>query len=525
MSRSSLPLRRTAVAVGLLSVTLAACSGTGSDSASGSDGSDELRMAISSEMSTLDPQTVYQYDGNQVLTAAYEGLLSYSSDSSDEIVPMLAQSYDVSDDGLTYTFHLRDDVTFADGRTMTSADVKASFERLGAEDVASQMSYMVAGVSAYRTPDDTTFVVELSAPNSSFLSLVASPFGPKVIDGDVLKQYADDDAMDYLSTHTAGTGPYQLDSMTEGEEYDLVREDDYWGGEPYFATVKVSVISDAATQLLQLEGGDLDVITGQPVTTLDQYAGNSDYQVISFPTLQKADLHVKTSGTLADKTLREALRAAIDRDSLVSQVWGDYATVSDQMYPAGMVTDGTATDTWDTATADLAAAAAGKTIALGYLAGHTTDQQAAEALQAQWAAAGIDVELQTVQGNDIYSLSSSLDTAPDLMFETAFPDSTHPDTWARLFWYSDSSDGNGSLNYLAGGTTEADRLIDAGAAETDQEAAEKDYAAAGDAIHDDVSYITLADIDDAFIMSSDLTGAGHWLPLPLTLDLRELKRS
>ncbi|MCD5349752.1 ABC transporter substrate-binding protein [Kineosporia mesophila] len=527
MSPHRRPLRRNlGISAGLATVALAlaACSGGGSGSA-GARPKDALRLAISSEMPTLDPQTVYQYEGNQVLTAVYEGLLSYSSDSTDEIVPMLAKSYKLSDDGLTYTFALRDDVTFAGGRAMTSADVKASFERLAAAGVESQMAYMVAGVAKYQTPDEHTFVVRLKAPSSSFLSLVASPFGPKVIDSTVLEENKADNALEYLKTHTAGTGPYQLGSMTAGQEYDLTRRDDYWGEEPSFATVTVKVISDVATQLLQLEGGDLDIVTGQPVATLQQFAKDGDYQVQQFPTLQKANLHVKTSGTLSDMKLREALRDSIDRKTLVSQVWGDYAKVSGQMYPAGMVADGTATDTWQTATGNLATLAQGKTITLGYIAGRTADQQASEALQAQWTDAGATVELVAVQGNDIYGLSGSLDTAPDLLFETAYPDSAHPDTWARLFWYSDLTKGNGALNYLAGGTPAADRYIDRGAAATDETVAEKAYGAAGDAIHNDISYITLADIDDAFIMSKDLTGAGHWLPLSVTLDLRTLKRS
>jgi peptide/nickel transport system substrate-binding protein len=528
MKRGFSPQRRhVTVAAGLLTLTLAlaACSGASSGSGSGSDANDQLRLAISAEMPTLDPTTVYQYEGNQVLSAVYEGLLQYSPDSTDKIVPMLARSYDVSKDGLKYTFHLRDDVTFADGRKMTSKDVQASFERLAEPKVASQMAYMVAGVDKYQTPDDSTFVVTLKAPSSSFLSLVASPFGPKVIDSDVLTEHQADDAMGFLKDNTAGTGPYQLSSMTTGQEYDLKRVNDYWGGKPYFASVSVKVISDVATQLLQLQGGDLDVITGQPVTTLKQFASNPDYQVVQFPTLQKADLHVKTSGTLSDLKLREALRDSIDRTTLAGQVWGDYAKVSTQMYPAGMVPAGTATDTWQTSTGDLATLAKGKKITLGYIAGHAADQQAVEALQAQWASAGVDVELTAVQGNDVYGLSGSLDTAPDLLFETAYPDSAHPDTWARLFWYSDLTKGNGSLNYLAGGTRTADAKIDEGAAATGQTEIDADYGAAGDDIHADVSYITLADLQDAFIMKKDLTGAGHWLPMSVTLDLRTLKRS
>ncbi|MFI5937378.1 ABC transporter substrate-binding protein [Actinoplanes sp. NPDC051494] len=518
--------RRRVLAAGLLAAafTLAAC-GSGEGKAATTGPTDQLRLAVSSDLPTLDPSTVYQYEGNQVLTAVYEGLLSYSPTSSEEIVPQLAAKYTVSPDGLTYTFTLRDDVTFTGGRTMTSKDAKASFERLADEKVASQMSYMVMGVKSYATPDDQTFVVTLSAPSSSFLSLVASPFGPKIIDSDVLTKNAADSATTYLKDHTAGTGPYELAGMTKGQGYELTARAGYWGGTPGFAKVSVKVIGDAATQLLQLQGGDLDIVTGQPVATLDQFARNDAYQVVEYPTLQKAQLHLKVTGSLADVKLREALRAAIDRAAFTKQIFGTHATVSTQMYPVKNVPAETATDAWTTDPSALSALAAGKTLTLGYVSGHARDKQASEALQATWAAAGAKVELVAVQGSDIYGLSSNLGSAPDMIYETAYPDSTHPDTWSRLFWYSDTAKGNGALNYLVGGTPEADTAIDAGAAATEQATIDSDYAKAGDLVHAQASYITLADMNDSFIMRADLTGGGHWLPAPLALDLRTLKRA
>jgi peptide/nickel transport system substrate-binding protein len=509
----------------VLTVVLAACSGGSGGSAEPSGPSTTLRMALTGDLPTLDPGTVYQYEGNQVLGSVYEGLLAYASDSSSDIVPQLASSYEVSDDALTYTFTLRDDVTFASGATMTSKDVKASFERLADPKVESQMSYMVSGVESYETPDDTTFVVKLSAPSSSFLSLVASPFGPKVIDSGVLAEHADDSALEFLKTSTAGTGPYALKTYEQGQQYVLARNDTYWGDKPYFAEVSFKIIPDAATQVLQLQGGDLDVISGQPVATLDSFGGDDAYRIGEYATLQKAQLHMKVTGPLADAELRTALRSAIDRPALVEQGWNGHAEESSQMYPVDAVPEGTAADTWDVDTAPLTDLAAGKKLKLGYLADQAQDKQIASTLQAQWQSAGADVELVPVQTNDVYSLSSDLDNAPDMMFEASYPDSTHPDTWSRLFWYSDTSNGSGALNYLLGGDPNADALIDEGAGAVDQADIDAAYAAAADVIHDQASYVTLADVKDTFIMRSDITGDGHQLPCPRALDLRTLARS
>jgi peptide/nickel transport system substrate-binding protein len=521
------PAVRVVATLAATALVLSACGGAGGDGGGGSGGGGAgdttLRMAISSDPSTLDPSTVYQYEGNQILTAAYEGLLSYATDSSSDIVPALAESYEVSDDGLTYTFKLHEGVTFASGETMTSADVQQSFERLADPAVESQMSYMVMGIEGYETPDDATFVVTLSAPSSSFLSLVASPFGPKVIDGSVLDEHAADSALGYLAEHTAGTGAYQLSSMTKGDRYVLTRSDDYWGDEPFFEEVDVKVVPDAGTQLLQLQGGDLDIVSGQPIQTVDSLG--DEFTVLDLPLLQKEQLHLKVTGALADAELRTALRAAIDRDTLVTQGYGDHAAVSTQMYPIEMVPEGTAPDGWEADPSGLAAVAGDTQLTLGYLSGQAQDKQLAGTLQAQWQAAGADVQLVPIQSGDIYGFSANLDAAPDMILESSYPDSTHPDTWARLFWYSDTASGNGFLNYLVGGTPEADALIDTGAGEIDEAAADASYAAASDLVHEQASYITLADLKDTFVLGSDIEGDGHWLPCPRTLDLRSLSRS
>lgn len=496
---------------------LAGCSSGTAPAASSS--SSTLRMALTSDLPTLDPGTVYQYEGNQVITAVYEGLLQYAPDSTAKIEPLLASAHTESSDGLTYTFTLRPDATFSDGTPVTAAAVQQSFERLAAKGVASQMSYMVAGVKSYETPSDDTFVVHLKAPQSDFLTLVASPFGPKVINPAVLKAHAGDDAKAYLATHVAGTGPYTLSAYTKGQQYVLQRNAKYWGAKPHFATVSLKIIPSAATQLVNLRGGSLDVISGQPIATVQSFKGNPKFSIASFPLLQKAQLHLKVTGALADVAVRTALRQAVDRPALVRQTWGEYATESTQMYPLSNVPSGSATDDW---TPDASAAKGvlqGKTFTLGYSATQSQDKQVAETLQTQLEAAGATITLVPVESPDaVYSWSSDPSTAPDLFYEASYPDSTHPDTWARLFWYHDLKTG-GVLNYLVGGTAEADAAIDAGLADTAESGSTADYAKAGDLIHDQVGYITLADLQDTYLLRSGLTAKGHWLTAPKALDL------
>jgi peptide/nickel transport system substrate-binding protein len=496
----------------------------GDGTAATDDGGDQvLRLAFSADMDPPDPDTNYQLQGNQVTTALYEGLLDYAPDSTNELVGLLAETWEVSDDGLTYTFHLRDGLTFADGTPLDSESLLAGFERRVAEPVASPMSYMLLPVAGYDTPDPSTFVINLSYPESAFLTYLASPFSPKAINPAVLEEHADDDAVDYLQTHSAGTGPYEISEFVVGQRYVLTRNPNYWGDEPYFDEVQISIIPDPAAQILQLEGGDLDIVTGQPVATMQTFEDRDDFQVVTLPVLQKAWLHVNTGkAPTDDQAVREAIRAAIDRPALVEQVWGDYAEESTQMYPVANVPDGSAMDEWDVDPSLLEALDVG-TISIGYSPSLPVSQQVAETIQAQLESAGATTELVPIQDGDLFSFPDALDTGPNLYFETSYPDSAHPDTWSRLFWYSDLASGAGGfLNYLGAGTPESDAAMDEGLAAVEQATVDEDYGTSGDLVHDQVGYITLADPADAFIVRAGITGFDHWLPTPMTLQLKSL---
>jgi peptide/nickel transport system substrate-binding protein len=189
------------------------------------------------------------------------------------------------------------------------------------------------------------------------------------------------------------------------------------------------------------------------------------------------------------------------------------------MLPAGL-----AADDWTFDPAPLKALAAGKKITLAYPADRPADQQAAEALQTQLSSTGLEVELVPTQDADAYGWSKDFSSAPNLYYRVPFPDSSHPDTWARLFWYSDLASGfGGFLNFLGSGTKAGDGDMDAGLPAVDDKVVEQKYDAAAKELHDQVGIITLADVPDVFIAKSGITGFAHWLPMPLTLALKALK--
>src|SRR4051812_14611107 len=163
------------------------CSGGGgaesSTSASaGASGTDcgTLEMAFNFDMQVPDPDIFYQADGLNVTQGAYEGLLRYKPNSEPPVIePELAESYDISADGLTYTFQLRQGVKFQDGTEFTAQSMVESFDRRTA--VNAGPAFYTSYIDSTETPDDHTLIITLKEPNNAFIGLVASPYGFKAV--------------------------------------------------------------------------------------------------------------------------------------------------------------------------------------------------------------------------------------------------------------------------------------------------------------------------------------------------------
>jgi peptide/nickel transport system substrate-binding protein len=463
-----------------------------------------------------------------VITSTYEGLMRYALDNSTKVEPLLAESYTASPDGLTYTFKLRSGVKFVDGTEMNADAVKFSFERR--VKVGSAPSYMLADVEGYETPDPLTFVVKLKQPVSAFLDYLAAPYGPKVVSPALINanEKDGDAAQDWVKTHSAGTGPYQISEFSLGQRYVLSRNDGYWGDKPFFSDVVISIVPDAATQQLQLEGGDLDVVKDLPIDTINSFRTKEGFKVQSFPVLRKQFLHVNPNkAPFDDVEVRRALQSAIDRESLTTLIFGDTATPSTSIYPATEMPTGKGGDpiTYDGGAALKAAVAklpdSARSITFVHAAGIFNDQRATETISQMLTDAGFKVSIEQKTVPEIFDMvNGDPKTLPDLLTETANPDAAHPDTWIRIFMRT-----GGALNYLQASTPAADAEMDRGLNLTDPAAVTEAYGKAGDLIHQDATFITIADVTDTFITTADLDGLRHQIPTALTLYLNGMTRT
>jgi peptide/nickel transport system substrate-binding protein len=516
-------LRGLAVLVVATAMVVAACgSSSKSDGSSGATSTgDVVNLAFNADMQVPDPDIFYEIEGNAVTTSVYEGLVRYKPDSA-EIEPALAESFDASADGLTYTFKIRTGVTFHDGTALDSAAAKGSFERR--TSVNSAPAYMLADVASYETPDASTFVVKLKQPVSAFLDYLAAPYGPKMVSPKVLSEQAGSDfAQTYLKTHDAGTGPFQMTEFVPGDHYTLTRYDGYWGTKAAVSKIAISIIPDISTQRLKLESGDLSmIIHGLSKSDIDSLSANTKFQVQRFPSFFKAVIYVnENKGVFKDQAMRTALQSVIDKKAITDQVYGDNGTVSTQFYPVGELPDGQAADKAPldpTKMAALAASLSDKKVDLAYSSDDPRNQRGAELLQTQLSAAGLDVTTRGIPIAQVFDLPNHPDEAPDLLYATVNPDAAHPDTWARIFMNT-----AGALNWLQCSVPEADAAMDAGLVATDKAEITADYAKAGDLLVAAGCLVSIADVKEVIVAKAGYSNFVHQMPTLFTIRFGDLK--
>ena len=303
---------------------------------------DEKVLVVGHAESTdsLDPARGYTQTTGIVNQVTYDTLVTFPKDSAATIEPRLAESWTISDDGLTYTFTLRD-AKFANGDPVTADDVVFSLNRL--KNVKGNPSYLTDGIASIEAPDAKTVTITLSAPSPVFLSLLANG-SMSVTDAAVVKanggtdaEGADtaDTAGDYLDNHSAGSGPYMLDHWTKQTETVLVRNPNYWGTAPYFDRIVITNIPEAATQKTSLEAGDIDIALDLTSDQLSALKDNADIAITSTPgniihfLLMNEDPAI--GGPMANPNVQQAVRYALDYEGYKA-LWGGITPATNLTY-------------------------------------------------------------------------------------------------------------------------------------------------------------------------------------------------
>ncbi|PRY22509.1 peptide/nickel transport system substrate-binding protein [Aliiruegeria haliotis] len=279
--------------------------------------SDEITIGMALEPPNLDPTGGAAAAIDEVVYAnIYEGLTRFAPDGS--IVPGLASSWDISEDGTVYTFALREGVTFHDGTAMDAEDVKFSLDRARAEDSTNAQKALFAGIAGVEVVDPLTVKVTLSAPDGAF------PF--KMAWGDAV--IVAPESIESAATAPVGTGPFTFTKWLQGDSVEIARNDAYWGEAPALARATFKFISDPNAAFAAMMAGDVDAFPNFPAPeTLMQFDANPMFTVIVGSTEGETILSINNkSGPLADVKVRKAIAHAINRQEIIDGAMHGYGT-------------------------------------------------------------------------------------------------------------------------------------------------------------------------------------------------------
>ena len=330
----------------------AAPSDAGSAAETAEDGEKKiLRLGWSKDIQTMDVHKTT--DNYAVPLNIFDRLLEVqlNEDGSTELVNSLAKDYSVSDDGLVYSFELRDDVKFCDGTPLTAADVEATFTRMFTlpDSVQTDFTTGIKGAQAildgkadtlegFKVIDDTHFEIELEEPFAGFLAVLATPtcciFSKKN-----LEEAGEDFGV--VPEKTIGSGPYMVTEWKTNDSLTLVRNPYYWGEPASAEEVHYKVYPEAASLNMAFQGGEIDILD---CDFIDAAIIESTYETAYAEQM----VEVNRLGTyfltmneqvepLKDVRVRKAIQMAIDRESILNSIFGGHGQIMDGIFPVGSI--------------------------------------------------------------------------------------------------------------------------------------------------------------------------------------------
>lgn len=497
-----------------------------------STGDKELAVQIGPDPETIDPALNSAVDGGNMLLHAYECLLIVGEDGT--LQPGQAESYEVSEDGLTWTFHLRDGLKWSDGSDLTANDFVYSWKRVCNPEVAAPYAETVLGmVKGYdeaidgnldalgvSAPDDSTLVVELANPCSYFGSLAAfatlSPVQEATIE-------ANGEAWATAPETYVSNGPFYMTEWVPGSHITFSKNPYYWNADAIkLDRLKFVLMEDSNAAYSAYQTGEVLMIKDVPTEEIPSLTGTDDFYVDPIIGTYYISLNIQKA-PFDDVNVRKALSLAIDREYVASTLMqGTYTAAGNFMGPGWMDTDGTefmsnangGKPYIDTTNFEANLEEAKQLLAdAGYPDGegfstisYTTNDAGyhkvvAEYLQQAWAELGIDLQVNIVEWSSFTPMRRSGD------FEVArngwVGDYSDPSNMLELFC---TTNGNNDGKFS---NADFDAAIDTSRSTLD--AAERSTAlhTAEDILMDQAGCIPLAYYNDFWLQSSKITGAWH----------------
>lgn len=301
------------------------------------DKKNTLIYAQSAEPRGLDPALVDDGESAKVIANIYEGLLKYASDST-QVEPCLAETWEISEDQMTYTFHLRRGVKFHDGTDFNADAVKFNIDRQLQPNATEDMGYATfvygsmqsgTGVKEVRVIDDYTVAIDMNSPNSAFLNNLAMIISAPMVSPKALQENNNN-----VNEHPCGTGPYKFLNWTKGQNIVLTRNEDYWGEKAKTQSVIFKFIADNSARVVALNNGEADIIDGIDATVVEQIqaAGDKIYETEGMMINYLA--YNTTREPFNRVEIRRAFNQAINVPELVNSLYQGYAQPAVSVMPS-----------------------------------------------------------------------------------------------------------------------------------------------------------------------------------------------
>lgn len=278
-----------------------------------------LVIAVSADPVALDPHLQADWNTRQGIAYMFDGLTIVGVDDSgveEEIQPALARDWDISEDGLTFTWYLREDVVFHDGTPFNADAVVFNYERfLDPEFNANEHPHIVDRLESIEALDEFTVQMNMLRVDIFWEASVASHY---MVSPTAVKEQGDDG----FARHPVGTGPFQFKSYAADSQIEMVRFDDHWRGAPLLDGLRVRIIPEDSTQHLELEAGSIDLAYNYAITPADVDRMEDAGIVIERRlTPSNAMLAMNLAdGPMTDLRVRQAVAHAIDRDIIIEEI-------------------------------------------------------------------------------------------------------------------------------------------------------------------------------------------------------------
>ena len=461
------------------------------------------------EPKSLDPATVTAVNDFRILMNLYDGLVRYK-DGALEVEPALAESWTISDDGLTYTFELRSGVSFHDGTAVDAEAIKFNFDRMLDENHPFHdtgpfpLSFFFSAIQGVKAIDSDTVEFTLNSPYAPFLSNLAYPTGLIASPAAIQASGAD------FGRNPVGTGAFMFESWKANESVIVSRNDNYWDGTAGTEAIVFRPITDGNTRVAEMLSGGIDMMVEVPPVSLSQFAG-SDFSIV-----EQAGPHVwflilnAKEGPFANKLARQAANYAINKKAIVEDVLEGTAAIAAGPTPpafAWAYNEDLEPYPYDPEKAKALLAEAGVSGAklTFYVtqggSGMLDPVAMGTTIQADLEAVGFDVEIQTFEWNTFLGeVNPGLEGKAD-MAEMAWM-TNDPDTLPYLALRTDAWPDKGGFNSGYYSNPEVDALLESARTSTDQAERARLYKEMQMVVQEDAPWVFVANWKQNAVTSS-----------------------